>query len=90
MTDKVRKQYEKDCEEHAYGMKHDPYYRHCYGGGNVPVPCCEYCTEFDSTRQACMKEWNNADPAYYVPDRDDQDPANCCDDYDWNGEWEED
>ena len=83
----VYKQYMKDLEEHGWGCKHDPYYRHCYGGGKVPVPCCYYCTEFDGDR--CHKEWNNNDDCYYIPWRDDKEPDELCECYEWNGEWED-
>jgi hypothetical protein len=41
--------------------------------------CCETCREYDGDR--CMKEWNDLDPAYYVPGRDDKDPTDYCDDW---------
>lgn len=50
-----------------------------------PDDCCKYCKEYDG--DSCMKEWNNADPAYYVPERDDKQPDECCGDYVWNGEY---
>lgn len=88
MLEKVKEQYMKDVAEHAKMIKSDPYYAHSCGGGRVPNPCCYYCTEYDGDR--CMKEWNNADPDYYVSWRDDKDPDDLCEDYEWNGEWEED
>ena len=45
-------------------------------------PCCQNCREFDGDH--CMKHWNNLDPAYYIPDRDDKEPDDYCDD--WEGE----
>lgn len=52
----------------------------------LPDPCCEYCKEYDGER--CHKEWNNNDECYYLPDRDDKDPDECCDDYEWNEDLE--
>ena len=52
-----------------------------------PEPRCEFCWEYDGCR--CHKEWNNNDDCYYDPDRDDKEPEDCCDDYEWNGEYEE-
>ena len=77
----------KDMEEHGCGCKHDPYYKYCYGGGRVPVPCCYYCTEYDGDR--CHKEWNNNDDCYYIDWRDDKEPYELCECYEWNGEWED-
>ena len=84
---KVYDQFMKELKEHSWGCKHDKYYAYCYGGGNVPVPCCQYCTEYNG--DSCMKEWNNADPCYYIDWRDDKEPDDLCEDYEWNGEWEE-
>lgn len=50
----------------------------------IPEPCCKYCERYDGDR--CTKDWNNMDEDYYVPDRDDKDEYDCCDDYGWNGE----
>lgn len=87
MFEKVRRQYKKDAAEHEMMIKGDPYYAYCYGGGIVPSPCCRYCAEYDGDR--CHKEWNNNDESYYIPERDDQDPSNCCEQYEWSGEWED-
>ena len=36
----------------------------------------------------CTKEWNNADPADYIPERDDRDPdVDTCDDIVYVEEW---
>ena len=40
-------------------------------------PHCGNCLEYDGDH--CMICWNNADPDYYVPERDDKDPYDCCD-----------
>lgn len=40
---------------------------------------CWNCKEYDGSH--CMKNWDNLDPSYYVPDRDDKEPDDCCDDY---------
>ena len=84
----VWKQYVKDGNEHARMIESDPYYAHCYGGGVVPEPCCRYCTNYDGDR--CMKDWNNAEEDYYIPDRDDKEPFELCECYQWNDEWEDD
>lgn len=84
---KVYEQYMKEAEEHVWSCKHDEYYRYCHGGGTVPVPCCQYCTGFDG--EYCMKEWNNADKDNCVPERDEREADDLCDDYEWNGNWEE-
>ena len=52
---------------------------------------CWCCREFDGDR--CMKEWNNADPDYYIPWRDDRQPNEICDDFEidedtWRAEHE--
>ena len=46
----------------------------------MPDKGCWNCFLYDS--QHCMKEWNNLDPDYYVPDRDDKSPEDCCGDWD--------
>ena len=84
----VYEQYLKENHDHEWSCKHDEYYDYCHGGGTVPIPACKYCTEYDGDR--CMKRWNNADPVYYSPDLDDHEPDDLCEDYEWNGEWEED
>ena len=50
---------------------------------------CWNCTEYDGDR--CHKDWNNNDDCYYVPDRDDKDPMDCCDCYekDESIKWED-
>lgn len=75
----VQLDFDMSCEN-------DDYFAHSSGCANPlePEPRCEYCTEYDGNR--CMKEWNNADDCYYVPERDDKEPDDCCDDYEWNGE----
>lgn len=46
---------------------------------------CASCRKYDD---ACTKEWNNCDEAYYVPERDDRDPdVDTCDDIDYREEW---
>ena len=42
------------------------------------VPCCGNCSQYDGDR--CMKEWNNLDECYYLPDRDDKEPEDVCED----------
>ena len=43
------------------------------------VPCCGNCFQYDGDR--CMKEWNNLDECYYLPDRDDKEPEDVCEDW---------
>ena len=43
------------------------------------VPCCGNCSQYDGNR--CMKEWNNGDKCYYVPERDDKEPEDVCEDW---------
>lgn len=45
---------------------------------------CSTCSHYDGDR--CMKLWNNADEDYYVPERDDRDPEDYCEDYEYNEE----
>ena len=54
-----------------------------------PDPGCWNCTQYDGN--ACMKEWNNLDPCYYIPDRDDKDPQDYCEDHetDHDAVWED-
>lgn len=46
------------------------------------VPMCDSCIEYNHTLNACMKDWNNLDRAYYIPDRDGRKPDEKC------AEWE--
>ena len=50
----------------------------------VPEPCCKYCNSYNG--DYCTKEWNNLDECYKVPERDEKDEYDVCDDYEWNGE----
>ena len=60
-------------------------------GGGDALPCpqemwsartCGSCKLFDG--EYCTKEWNNADPCYCVPERDEKDPdTDYCDDIDY-------
>ena len=43
---------------------------------------CWNCRNFDWTREACTKNWNNLDDCYYNPDIDDHDPTDWCEDHD--------
>ena len=49
-----------------------------------PDPACEYCEHYNG--QYCTIAWNNMDESYCIPDRDEKEPDDCCDDYSWNGE----
>lgn len=51
----------------------------------IPDECCKYCALYDG--ESCMKEWNNGDKEYYIPERDDRDEMDSCEDYDWNGKY---
>ena len=50
---------------------------------------CWNCQKYDGNR--CMKHWNNAEPEYYIPDRDDKGPDDICDDWSFDrfAEWSE-
>ncbi len=48
---------------------------------NRPVKHCGNCKEYDGNR--CTKEWNNLDDCYYIPWRDDKEPDDCCDDWEY-------
>ena len=50
----------------------------------IPEPCCGYCEMFDGSW--CTKNWNNLDPAYRNPEKDERDDSDWCEDYQWNGE----
>ena len=47
-----------------------------------PADGCWNCRNYDWTREACTKNWNNFDDCYYSPDLDDHDPTSCCEDHD--------
>ena len=40
---------------------------------------CENCGHFDG--DYCMKEWNNAEEDFKVPERDARQPEDYCSDY---------
>ena len=84
---KVFEKYKNDCREHEKSCKNDPYYSATCGGGIVPAPACRYCSEYNG--QYCMKEVNNWDETLIIPDRDERDPYDLCENYDWSGEWED-
>lgn len=44
-----------------------------------PKNGCWNCLEYDGDR--CHKDWNNNDESYYVPDRDDKEFDEICDDW---------
>lgn len=50
----------------------------------VPEPCCKYCNSYNG--DYCTKDWNNMDESYCIPERDEKDEFDSCDDYEWNGE----
>lgn len=41
--------------------------------------CCGNCSHFNGTY--CTKEWNNMDSDYCIPDRDEHDEDDYCDDW---------
>ena len=53
----------------------------------VPDPCCFYCNHY--TGDYCMKDWNNAEEEYCDPYRDSRDEYDLCEDYEWNGEYDD-
>ena len=75
---KVYDKFIKNFEEHYRECKFDPYYNYCYGAGKVPVPCCEYCEEYDKHEETCIRH------------KEERDSSELCEHYEWNGEWEED
>jgi hypothetical protein len=44
-----------------------------------PENGCWNCLAYDGER--CTKEWNNADPCYYIDWRDDKEPGDVCEDW---------
>ena len=44
--------------------------------------CCGSCIYFDG--EYCMKEWNNLDRDYCIPEMDIRKESDCC--YSWEGE----
>ena len=46
---------------------------------------CFNCRHYNGA--ACTKEWNNLDLYYYVPQRDDKEPDDFCEDWE---EYEDD
>ena len=55
-----------------------------YFGDGDAWQCCGNCWHYDGDR--CTKLWNNHDEDYYLPERDDKDPQDICDDYEYNEE----
>lgn len=45
-----------------------------------PDDGCWNCEHFDDNGK-CMKDWNNLDPSYYIPDRDDRSENEYCEDW---------
>ena len=43
---------------------------------------CENCSHYDGDH--CTREWNNLEPEYYLPGRDDREPDDSCEE--WEGE----
>lgn len=48
----------------------------------LPEKGCWNCEAYDGDH--CTKDWNNADESYYIPDRDDKEPEDYCDDWSYN------
>lgn len=40
---------------------------------------CNNCMHYDGDH--CTKDWNNMEPDWYRPDRDDREPDDSCDDW---------
>ena len=68
----------------ALGMRYENHlmFRRLNELAKLPEPCCGNCKEYDGSR--CMKEWNNLDESYYFPDRDDKEPEDVCDDWEFD------
>lgn len=49
----------------------------------IPDDCCKYCEHYKG--DVCGKDWVNGDDDY-LPERDDKDEDDYCDNYEWNGE----
>ncbi|MBO5968273.1 MAG: hypothetical protein J6S14_07220 [Clostridia bacterium] len=43
--------------------------------------CCYTCCHYNGTY--CCREWNNLDPDYCIPERDERKPDDYCDNYEW-------
>ena len=50
----------------------------------IPEPSCGSCIFNDGSH--CTKDWNDLDSTYYLPERDDREPYETCDDYKWDEE----
>jgi len=51
---------------------------------DVPKKCCWTCWEYDGDR--CHLNWNNDEEEYYVPERDDKEPDDVCESWEFAGE----
>ena len=45
---------------------------------------CNFCIHYDGNH--CTKDWNNMDGSYYIPDRDDKNGDDTCDDFELDEE----
>jgi hypothetical protein len=50
-----------------------------HGEPEKPDNGCWNCQLYDGNH--CTKEWNNLDPCYYIPSRDDKEPGDLCEDH---------
>ena len=48
----------------------------------LPAKECQYCKHYYG--DVCSKEWNNRDESDYVPERDDREAEDTCDDWEWD------
>lgn len=58
-------------------------------GRGEPDPACKRCIYYDPRYEACNRDWNNLDESYYIPDRDDRNEDDSCDDYELDPDYEE-
>ena len=56
-----------------------------------PEDGCWNCLLYDVKKEACSKEWNNADESYYIPGVHDRMPTDYCGDHelDKDAVWED-
>ena len=53
-----------------------------------PSDGCWNCMLYDPSKGACTKEWNNGNERHYLPERDNKEPDDYCDDHDYDPEAE--
>lgn len=62
----------------------NPYDARQIPDNRIPEPSCGSCVFYDGSH--CTKDWNDLDITYYLPERDDREPYETCDDYEWDEE----